>query len=118
MLALEKSLSTVVLVALIGTALVSCGQTAGGSGGIRVSKASVGRDWPFDGVTEGTIYCDPDHPSRALFHVTAADNGAKEYVGKTWAISSDEAYPLPPRTLWNGALSKLSKLAPSECRDG
>jgi hypothetical protein len=53
----------------------------------------------------------------ALFTALTASGRARHYVGRTWALNGDEAYPLPPHAIWAGDISVLTTHAPVACRN-
>jgi hypothetical protein len=120
-------ISGIATVLTVGVITAGCGQSPSGTAGtptatqaditsVRVSQADVGADWPFDGIAGGVVYCDPNHPSKALFHVTDTTSEASQYTDQIWALNGDEAYPLPPQDVWDGDVSVLAKRAPQDCR--
>lgn len=80
-----------------------------------VNQPSAGRDWPFKGVTGGVITCDPARPGKSLFRVTQAVGTAAQYIGRTWALNGDPAYPAPPSDIWVGDITGLASDAPYGC---
>jgi hypothetical protein len=106
----------VALMTASGAAVAGCGHSPDTNSSTHVSQSTQGSTWPFTGVSEGDVFCDPGRPTQALFRVTAASSGASEYIGQTWSISADEAYPLPPQAVWTGDARSLATYASAECR--
>jgi hypothetical protein len=103
------------MAAALGVALGGCSQSSNGVETTHVSQSDLGQAWPFTGITEGTITCDPAAPVKALFHVTGTSGSGSQHKGETWAINGDGRYPLPPHDVWTGAVSVLAKYAPASC---
>ena len=89
-----------------------------------MTKAKLGRDWPFKETTRGYVGCDAAHPGAIIFNP-----GDGPYLAKPFALNGtalDWGYPDVPKSIWlpdpaipdpqaRMSIGPLQDLAPNRC---
>jgi hypothetical protein len=91
---------------------------------VHTTQAALGANWPFrDGVTNGNVGCDLQHPGAIVFTPGDGPPGVQGVAIAINGIALDAGYPDIPKKIWQpdpaiGAymsISPIHNLAPNGC---